>query len=598
MFSKNLFISFLFCLPLLAQSQVNNLKFWPDSNGYILELEEVPGVGLFALAETDPLGTLVKMNMAGDILWAKEFSEEYKFMFISPDQHIYLLSDETNYVSLLKLTLDGDIVWEKEYALGAFGHSKTVADMGDGGDVFLAVFGQGQFGGFDTRIMKIDSTGAVQWYKKGYCDCFVEEIVAAKDGGCFVAFNGINPQTSASYFEGEIHRFLPGGDLAWGRKYDRALNRIDLMEMTRDGFLIVVTYPNANSGGFSAYREVDRWDSLGTSLNGLSIGDSMNSNQIVDLESINTTPDNGVVLGGQIVEIGFPDAIVRGFVYHIGQYASTSYGREFLDPDFLASNRSKQISAVAGLGGQGLGAMVYAGSIGGNSSGINPHNWIGILTNTDSTCSGMPRIFGLTTPPVLISTSPSYTDLSFSVASTPPTSQVYSLRDSLLCQACLENLSASFTTTFNALTASFTDSSNGGQLTWDFGDGNTGTGSNPSHTYASAGSYNVCLTSTGICDTTTICQTVGLTLGQQENLLELLSISPNPCNETLNLDFTNPQAELEWRIFDVKGQLVANNKSKGLRSHRVDVSSFNNGVYFLELRNRDRRWGQRIIVRH
>ena len=36
--------------------------------------------------------------------------------------------------------------------------------------------------------------------------------------------------------------------------------------------------------------------------------------------------------------------------------------------------------------------------------------------------------------------------------------------------------------------------------TWDFGDGQTGTGTNPSHTYASSGSYNVTVTANNSCD--------------------------------------------------------------------------------------------------
>lgn len=51
-----------------------------------------------------------------------------------------------------------------------------------------------------------------------------------------------------------------------------------------------------------------------------------------------------------------------------------------------------------------------------------------------------------------------------------------------------------YTYTANALAASFTDVSTGGTITshsWNFGDGNTSTAANPSHTYASPNTYNV-----------------------------------------------------------------------------------------------------------
>lgn len=60
---------------------------------------------------------------------------------------------------------------------------------------------------------------------------------------------------------------------------------------------------------------------------------------------------------------------------------------------------------------------------------------------------------------------------------------------------------ANFTFTTNALTANFTDTStdSDGTVTawaWNFGDGGSSTQKNPSHTYASAGTYNVTLTAT------------------------------------------------------------------------------------------------------
>jgi PKD repeat protein len=43
---------------------------------------------------------------------------------------------------------------------------------------------------------------------------------------------------------------------------------------------------------------------------------------------------------------------------------------------------------------------------------------------------------------------------------------------------------------------------------WDFGDGDTSTTTNPSHTYAASGTYNVCLIAAGACAADTICTTV------------------------------------------------------------------------------------------
>lgn len=47
-------------------------------------------------------------------------------------------------------------------------------------------------------------------------------------------------------------------------------------------------------------------------------------------------------------------------------------------------------------------------------------------------------------------------------------------------------------------------------FSWDFGDGSTSILENPSHTYATAGSYNVCLTVMDICGTDVFCQNVAV----------------------------------------------------------------------------------------
>lgn len=76
---------------------------------------------------------------------------------------------------------------------------------------------------------------------------------------------------------------------------------------------------------------------------------------------------------------------------------------------------------------------------------------------------------------------------------------------------------AVFTNITSDLTADFTDASTSspGTITswsWDFGDGNTSTITNPSHTYPGAGTYVTCLTiSTDDGCTDTICQAVTVT---------------------------------------------------------------------------------------
>jgi PKD repeat protein len=68
----------------------------------------------------------------------------------------------------------------------------------------------------------------------------------------------------------------------------------------------------------------------------------------------------------------------------------------------------------------------------------------------------------------------------------------------------------------------FNSSSGSSYYTWDFGDGSTSALMNPSHTYATPGTYNVCLTAWDVCGSDTVCQTVNA--GTPASCLALFNI--------------------------------------------------------------------------
>jgi PKD repeat protein len=85
-----------------------------------------------------------------------------------------------------------------------------------------------------------------------------------------------------------------------------------------------------------------------------------------------------------------------------------------------------------------------------------------------------------------------------------------------LCQTVISGCNtpiANFNSTTSNLTATFTDLSTNAPTTWawTFGDGNTSSLQSPNHTYTAPGTYNVCLTASSSCGTTTFCSTVIVT---------------------------------------------------------------------------------------
>src|SRR4029077_5519482 len=108
---------------------------------------------------------------------------------------------------------------------------------------------------------------------------------------------------------------------------------------------------------------------------------------------------------------------------------------------------------------------------------------------------------------------------------------------------------ASFTSSCSSLTCAFTSTSSDpdGTITsysWNFGDGGTSTVQNPSHTYATPGTYNVALTVTDNAGATnTVTQSVTVTQANQSPTAAFTSSCTN-----LACNFTNQSSDPDGTI--------------------------------------------------
>ena len=150
-----------------------------------------------------------------------------------------------------------------------------------------------------------------------------------------------------------------------------------------------------------------------------------------------------------------------------------------------------------------------------------------------------------------------------------------------------------FTFTQNGLTLDFhaVVQNAGWGYVWSFGDSSSGNGANPSHTYANAGTYVVCLTVFDTADacSNTSCDTIGVWLGVHENIfISSLQLYPNPAQHQATLGYTLLSAShVKIELTDLLGNTVSvvSDEMEQAGDHQaiVYLRSRAPGIYFLRI---------------
>jgi PKD domain/Secretion system C-terminal sorting domain len=156
----------------------------------------------------------------------------------------------------------------------------------------------------------------------------------------------------------------------------------------------------------------------------------------------------------------------------------------------------------------------------------------------------------------------------------------------------------------NLLVVGFTDQSTAATTwAWDFGDGGSSTLQNPTHTYAAAGSYAVCLTINGATNCEAIfCDSVNVVSVGIGNALAGASVHvyPNPATgNQINFEIQGAGMSdaIQIELFDQQGKLV--HQYQGAASqliHTLNRKELSAGAYQYRVRSGDGLLGTGKVV--
>jgi PKD domain/Secretion system C-terminal sorting domain len=151
----------------------------------------------------------------------------------------------------------------------------------------------------------------------------------------------------------------------------------------------------------------------------------------------------------------------------------------------------------------------------------------------------------------------------------------------------INNPSANFSESISGNTATFTNSSSSVNSTlnysWDFGDGNTSSIQNPSHTYITGGNYTITLIASNCIFSDTITKTIQIGVTSiEESQISAFEFYPNPTTNQIHLKVANKLLGSIYTIYDFTGKTVLTGKI--LSEHSVvELANLSRGIYLLNV---------------
>lgn len=144
---------------------------------------------------------------------------------------------------------------------------------------------------------------------------------------------------------------------------------------------------------------------------------------------------------------------------------------------------------------------------------------------------------------------------------------------------------ADYTEVINTNEVVFTNTSDDfDNLLWDFGDGNTSTETNPTHTYATSGDYTVSLTVNKCGKSNIKSKTINVTtLGIEHPNPTIINIFPNPTSNNLTITLDKNYNDISVTFFDITGKSILKRTTQNVSKTVINLTNLSNGIYFMKI---------------
>jgi hypothetical protein len=239
---------------------------------------------------TDSFGTgngdiyVVKLDSSGNIVWSKtiggSYDDEARSIIQSSDGGYVIAGKIWNFMAgrgdmyVVKLDANGNVQWAKTIG-GGFGTSaNSIIQSSDGGYVVAGLIWNFGAGGFDMYVVKLDSSGNVQWTKTiggSYMDV-AYSIIQSSDGGYVIAgrTNRSGSNVGLGYTDIYVVKLDSSGNVLWTKTIGgrSSYENTPIIQSSDGGYVVA-----GESGGDI---HVVKLDSLGNVIWSKTIGGSNN----------------------------------------------------------------------------------------------------------------------------------------------------------------------------------------------------------------------------------------------------------------------------------------------------------------------------------